>query len=86
MPQPKGNDFQGYTSLEQMKRGGVPECMWRNPALPKRRASSRSYTRGAGEAKRHAGPSQGSAAAIAEKRLIALELMAPAPLLKELAV
>ena len=85
MPQPEGNDFQGYASLEQMKSSGVPERMWRNPALPKRRASLRSYTHGTGEAKLHAGASQGSAMAIAEKRLIALVLMGPAPLLKELA-
>jgi hypothetical protein len=85
VPQPEGNDFQGYASLEQMKSGGVPERMWRNPALPKRRAGSDGDAHCASEAKLHAGASQRSAASIAEERVIALEVVCPAPLLKELA-
>ncbi len=61
----------------------MPERMWRNRALPKRRAGSDGNAHCASEAKLHAGASQRSAASITEERLIVLELMCPAPLLNE---
>jgi hypothetical protein len=67
--------------LEQVKSGGVPECVRRNSAFAERRTVPRGEAHGASEPEVYADSGERVPVAVGEERLVRLELMGSAPLL-----
>jgi len=82
MAEPKGDDFQGNSCLQEVHRRGVAQDVWRDLATDKGRTIFRGAPHSQHQPKGRSVTGKGYSAAVGKNRLIRYDLVGLAPLLQ----